>query len=597
LQTTGTAAIKKTINRFRKDIHTKIFFADTDNDNWTNSKRLFIRSDWAPDSALIPVELRARVSHFLRQIQNRFNQRRVRTNLTPYQRKLLANLRDSDDFIVLPTDKNLGPAIIERSEYTKRAFDDHLNDETTYRRLTSTDATDRINVITKQIQQFIENEAYSLPRDERTYLTRSLAVTDPFAYFYLTAKVHKNPWKSRPIVSISGSITHGLGRWLDKELQPICRKLPSFISSSFDLKKELANLSIDASKARFFTVDAVSMYTNIDTDHALPIIANFLRYSPYCSDIAAEPIIDALSIIMRNNMFKFGDTHWLQTTGTAMGTPPACMYAILYYGIHELAFYPPYQAIVPLYKRYIDDVLGVWIMDDDLATDNRNWTKFQEAMPFGKLTWEFSQRTTSVNFLDLTLTLDHHHIVTRLYEKPLNLYLYIPPHSAHPPGILNGMIFGYITRVYRLTSTTSDREASIRLFFRRLRERGYKSCILCPLFHAALQRVQTSRCVPLDDQEDVCIFLHLPFHPNDPPSQALQQLFRDTLLSPPHEPPLPTLCNLNDAPIRINRMIVAYRRPRNFKNILFPRHFREALSAPASSFARAVLETDDSTTA
>jgi hypothetical protein len=44
-------------------------------------------------------------------------------------------------------------------------------------------------------------------------------------------------------------------------------------------------------------------------------------------------------------------------------------------------------------------------------------------------------------------------------------------------------------------------------------------------------------------------------------------------------------------------MIVAYRRPRNFKNILFPRHFREALSAPASSFARAVLEADDSTTA
>jgi hypothetical protein len=28
-------------------------------------------------------------------------------------------------------------------------------------------------------------------------------------------------------------------------------------------------------------------------------------------------------------------------------------------------------------------------------------------MPFGRLTWEFSERTTSVNFLDLTLTLEH----------------------------------------------------------------------------------------------------------------------------------------------------------------------------------------------
>jgi DNA-binding MarR family transcriptional regulator len=594
-QTTGTDAIKFTIDRFRKDIHTKMFFADATNDDWMNSKQLFIRSDWAPDTALIPAEFRSRVSQFLRKLQNKFTRRRVHTNLTPYQKKLLATLRDSEDFLVIPTDKNLGPAIIERSEYTRRAFEDHLNNEATYRRLTPTLANKRITAITRQIQQFIENQP-SLPKDERTYLTRSLSVKDPFAYFYLTAKVHKIPWKTRPIVSISGSITHGLGRWLDKELQPICRKLSSFISSSFALKKELASLSIDPSRARFFTADAVSMYTNIDTDHALPVISNFLRYSSHCSDIDAEPIICALELIMRNNMFKFGDTYWLQTTGTAMGTPPACMYAILYYGIHELNFYPRFQSLVPLYKRYIDDVIGLWIMDNDPATDARNWAEFKEALPFGKLTWEFSERDTSVNFLDLTLTLDNHHVVTRLFEKPLNLYLYIPPHSAHPPGILRGMIYGYVTRVFRLTSKKSDCEASIRSFYRRLCDRGYSACKLRPLFHDALKRAQTNRCVSRDDQE-VSTFLHLNYHPNDPPSQALQQLFREILSSPQNEPPLHTLCNLNGAPIRINRMIVAYRRPRNLKNLLFPRHFREALDAPASSFARATLETDGSTTA
>lgn len=108
------------------------------------------------------------------------------------------------------------------------------------------------------------------------------------------------------------------------------------MSSSFELKTELASLAIDQSRARFFTVDAVSMYTNIDTDHALDFISNFLRYSAQCRDIDADPIIRALEIIMRNNLFKFGDTYWLQITGTAMGTPPACMYAILYYGSHEL---------------------------------------------------------------------------------------------------------------------------------------------------------------------------------------------------------------------------------------------------------------------
>jgi hypothetical protein len=508
----------------------------------------------------------------------------VLTNLTPYQTKLLEGLRVSDDFIVIPTDKNLGPAIIERSVYTKRAFDDHLNDETTYRRLSASAANERIALVETKIREFIDNADFRLPLDERTYLKRSLDVTDKFAYFYLTAKVHKNPWKTRPIVSISGSITHGLGRWLDKELQPICRKLQPFISSSFDLKTDLASLTIDVSRARFFTADAVSMYTNIDTNHALEVISQYLRHSPQCLDIDPEPIICALEIIMRNNLFKFGDTHWLQITGTAMGTPPACMYAILYYGIHELTLFPRFQATVPFYKRYIDDVFGLWITDDDASTDERNWTEFQDAMPFGKLTWEFSQRTTSVNFLDLTLTLDHHRIVTRLYEKPLNLYLYIPPHSAHPPGILSGMITGYVTRVFRLTSTSTDREASIRKFYRRLCDRGYTPCTLRPLFHDALRRAQTRRCEPTDDQEER-IFLHLQYHPYDPSSRTLQRLFREYLRSPANEPELSSLRNGDNVPIGINRMIVAFRRPPNLKNILFPRRLRAVRNAPVSSFA------------
>ena len=39
----------------------------------------------------------------------------------------------------------------------------------------------------------------------------------------------------------------------------------------------------------------------------------------------------------------------------------------------------------------------------------------------------------------MLLTIQHNQITTKLYEKILNLYLYISPFSAHSPGVLSGL--------------------------------------------------------------------------------------------------------------------------------------------------------------
>jgi hypothetical protein len=45
-----------------------------------------------------------------------------------------------------------------------------------------------------------------------------------------------------------------------------------------DLKQQLETLDIDWSQASLFTCDAVSMYTNIDTDHLLEVIPPFIHH-------------------------------------------------------------------------------------------------------------------------------------------------------------------------------------------------------------------------------------------------------------------------------------------------------------------------------
>ena len=38
---------------------------------------------------------------------------------------------------------------------------------------------------------------------------------------------------------------------------------------------------------------------------------------------------------MQNNIFKFGDTYWEQTSRTAMGTSPGCNYGTIYYSLED----------------------------------------------------------------------------------------------------------------------------------------------------------------------------------------------------------------------------------------------------------------------
>jgi hypothetical protein len=509
-------------DRFRRDLYTQMTFAHKDDDY--DPKQLFIRSDWEPSPANIPIEFRARVSHFLKRLREQFRRRQVPSNLSTFQASLLAKLLDSDDFQVLPSDKNLGPCIIERSEYILRTLD-HLSDTTTYLQLSADEAERKVDATVALIDSFLFIHARAISFPDQTYLIRSLDVPDKFAHFYIMAKVHKSPWAVRPIVSVSGSVTHGLGRWLDQQLKPIVRQLPSYIESSFDLKNRLRRLNVDLSNTSLFTCDAVSMYTNIDTGHALEEIAHFLRTSRLCKDVPHKAVIAGLDILMRNNIFRFGDTFWHQQQGTAMGTPPAPPYATLYFGIHELKIVPRFASSLKSYSRYIDDVLGAWTHDADPAVDRQNYLDFETSMnSFGKLRWTFTPLQKEIAFMDLTLRVTRNGIQTRLYEKPLNLYLYIPPHSAHAPGILRGLVFGMTERIFRLTSRWQDKQSALRNLFLRLCTRGYTSTQLRPLFESALARIDNR---PLPDpwyHEKRC-FLHLPFHPQDPRSATVQRLF------------------------------------------------------------------------
>ena len=82
----------------------------------------------------------------------------------------------------------------------------------------------------------------------------------------------------------------------------------------------------------------------------------------------------------------------------------------------------------------------------------------------------------------MTITIRGDRIVTSIYEKVMNLYLYILPHSAHPPGVLTGLVSGDILQIHSLCSKKEDINLSMKEFYARMVVRGYQRDFLIPAF-------------------------------------------------------------------------------------------------------------------
>jgi hypothetical protein len=103
---------------------------------------------------------------------------------------------------------------------------------------------------------------------------------------------------------------------------------------------------------------------------------------------------------------------------------------------------------VPFWKQFIEDRLGLWKRHPDPATNATLWAEFKhDVNNYHGLEWIFTPLSSSVDFMDLTITITNNKFDIMLFEKALNLYLYIPPTSSHPPGVATGLVFGMILRI------------------------------------------------------------------------------------------------------------------------------------------------------
>ncbi len=191
---------------------------------------------------------------------------------------------------------------------------------------------------------------------------------------------------------------------------------------------------------------------------------------------------------MRNNVFEFGDTRYLQLMGTAMGTSSVCMYATIYFAIHEIeTLVPTFGQNLFFVKRYINDLIGIWVVNDPSIT----WEDFGSSLnSFGLLRWDIDEPSNSVNYLDLTITIKDRRIITCTYQKEMNLYQYLPPHSCHPLSTLKGMIYSLMRTYFKQNTYQQDYINTVILMFHHLLARGWDRYTLKDTILAADVKLQ-----------------------------------------------------------------------------------------------------------
>ena len=410
------------------------------------------------------------------------------TNITRKQWRTIQKLHNNEDFIVLPSDKNLGPCITERKTYIERCLHDHLLDKNTYRKLSEAEAEFRVRTTITKCNKIIKKARFlgQTEDSELTFLIRGLNINQRIARFYCMPKIHKNPWKLRPVTSTCGSPLAVISTFLDYKLQPLLKYVPTHIKDSFDLKEKLEKLGKLPKNAKLFTADAISMYTNIDTNHGLEIIEKWLvtlkKENKLCQNFPTTFILELLTLVMKENIFQFGNTYWIQLTGTAMGTPIAVTYANLYSGWKERSeLIPKFNKNILHLSRFVDDLFGIWIPDDsgNIKDDLCKYEEFKiELNNFrpGKLKWQIENKTQQVNFLDLNISIQENGILKfKTYQKESNPFLYLPVHSAHPPGTLKALIFGAFRRYWKQNSSTEDFSTAIQKLYQNIKRRAYNN--------------------------------------------------------------------------------------------------------------------------
>lgn len=494
---------------FARSVRIRYFFRNENKDMEFEPKFHIPNPEWQPPCA--PKHIETGISKALEVIDSQVSQglleARKRNSSSENWKKVQVYLRDNK-LLCKMTDKNLGLAVFPILWYNNQVLE-LLNDRRTYRTVP--------DVPTDFIRELLDDsvDKWNLPKNMTTFIRKQLFTKVP--EFHGLPKVHKNPWKLRPIVPSFGWITTATSKVIDHLLQPLLKHMPWIVNSSKEVIRLIENVKLDPNKKFWIiTGDISSFYTNIPPKECSKIAAGLWKLRMGQSKITPSAIRNMIEFVMSANFFKYNNQYYHQQIGLAMGTPCAPVLANIYGGYFERKERITSYLEVALYARYIDDIFV--ILQADTFEEAEQWCINNVHIKYCTINWEIEE--FSNHFLDIQIMKNNDPITynfkpldTKLYRKPLNLHLYIPWSSAHPLHVKRGFITAELTRFAMISSRKKYFVETSLEFYGNLRRRGYPAKILEQWFKEIIYDNRT-KTIYSEKIKDLNVPLMLPGHYN-----------------------------------------------------------------------------------
>lgn len=460
------AVYEASISSFVRRFLVKDFFKNIcqNDDNRDFDPRFRVVSDWSPPyNSELALHVKRMVYNFTPTLFARSSlQKSCQISIR------LKNLLSNKFIKIVQSDKNLGLCVMSIERYHEMV-QTHLNDAAHYLCLGS--VTNNLlwnhtfDGVLKKHFQLLSKFSWFFP--EKTQIFKFLqASQQKLPAFHILPKLHKksSTITSRPIVGAVSWITTNWAVYLCSVFEVI--SCPFVLKNSFSLIEKLESFEVLEDDI-LVTADVSSLYTMMSLSRLY--------------DCLKEKNVDSFHLeiirfICDNNFFLYGFDVYRQLDGIAMGFNAAVHCANVYLDSFDRKFAPMFR----YYGRYIDDLF--FIFRGTPANLDEVCLLMNSEIPGIKLT--FTRSISTVDFLDLTIFKNNHLIAFRTFQKPLNIYQYLPPTTFHSPACIAGFIKGELIRFIRTNTLLVDRQYFSFRFRERLLARGYSKRYLEKIFNS-----------------------------------------------------------------------------------------------------------------